>query len=148
MDPHPVIVIIRDNRDYIRVLLYSYYTTITGWGVLLRAGSIHHQAMGTTKDYGWYVKSLSTPYLGAISVGEIDLTNRGHLTLATDVVLKALTEGIGNGLSLFSGPCCILARYSNPKASGSHHLGPFRTPCSANRPGFWEDRVQSLGCRV
>ena len=27
---------IRDNRDYLRVLLYSYYTTITGWGVLLR----------------------------------------------------------------------------------------------------------------
>ena len=27
--PHPVIVTIRDNRDYIRVLLYSY-TTITG----------------------------------------------------------------------------------------------------------------------
>ena len=22
----------RDNRDYTRVLLYSYYTTITGWG--------------------------------------------------------------------------------------------------------------------
>ena len=34
--PHPVIVTIRDNRDYIRVLLYSYYTTITGWGVLLK----------------------------------------------------------------------------------------------------------------
>ena len=33
--PHPVIVAIRDNKDYIRVLLYSYYTTITGWGVLL-----------------------------------------------------------------------------------------------------------------
>ena len=28
--PHPVIVTIRDNRDYIRVLLYFYYTTITG----------------------------------------------------------------------------------------------------------------------
>ena len=28
-------VTIRDNRNYIRVLLYSYYTTITGWGVLL-----------------------------------------------------------------------------------------------------------------
>ena len=28
--PHPVIVTIRDNKDYIRVLLYSYYTTITG----------------------------------------------------------------------------------------------------------------------
>ena len=26
---------IRDNRDYISVLLYSYYTTVTGWGVLL-----------------------------------------------------------------------------------------------------------------
>ena len=34
--PHPVIVTIRDIKDYIRVLLYSYYTTITGWGVLLR----------------------------------------------------------------------------------------------------------------
>ena len=34
--PHPVIVAIRDNRDYSRVLLYSYYTTITGWGILPR----------------------------------------------------------------------------------------------------------------
>ena len=34
--PHPVIVTIMDNRDYIRVLLYSYYTTITVRGVLLR----------------------------------------------------------------------------------------------------------------
>ena len=33
--PHPVVVTVGDNRDYIRVLLYSYYTTITGWGVLL-----------------------------------------------------------------------------------------------------------------
>ena len=23
---------IKDNGNYIRVLLYSYYTTITGWG--------------------------------------------------------------------------------------------------------------------
>ena len=29
--PHPEIVTIRHNRDYTRVLLYSYYTTITGW---------------------------------------------------------------------------------------------------------------------
>ena len=36
MDPHPVVVAIRNNRDYFRVLLYSYYTTIAGWGVLLR----------------------------------------------------------------------------------------------------------------
>ena len=33
--PHPVRVTIRDNKDYIRVLFYSYSTTITGWGVLL-----------------------------------------------------------------------------------------------------------------
>ena len=26
---------IRDNKEYIRVLVDSYYTTITGWGVLL-----------------------------------------------------------------------------------------------------------------
>ena len=25
----------KDNKDYIRILLYSYYTTITGWGVFL-----------------------------------------------------------------------------------------------------------------
>ena len=30
--PHPVIVTIRDNKEYIRVRLYSCYTTITGWG--------------------------------------------------------------------------------------------------------------------
>ena len=30
--PHPVTVSIRDKRDYIRVRLYSYDTTITGWG--------------------------------------------------------------------------------------------------------------------
>ena len=30
--PHPVIVTIQDNGNYIKVLLYSYYTTITGWG--------------------------------------------------------------------------------------------------------------------
>ena len=37
--PHPVIVTIRDNKDYIRVLLYSFHTTITGCGVLLRNAS-------------------------------------------------------------------------------------------------------------
>ena len=35
MDPPPVIVAIRDNEDSICVLLDSYCTTITGWGVLL-----------------------------------------------------------------------------------------------------------------
>ena len=30
--PHPVIVTIKDTKDYTRVLLCSYYTAITGWG--------------------------------------------------------------------------------------------------------------------
>ena len=34
--PHPVTVTVRANKDYMRVLFYSYYTTITRWGVLLR----------------------------------------------------------------------------------------------------------------
>ena len=36
--PHPVIVTARDYRDYVRVLLYSCYTTIKRWGggVLLK----------------------------------------------------------------------------------------------------------------
>ena len=33
--PHAVIVTIMDNTDYIRVLFYSYCTTVIGWGVLL-----------------------------------------------------------------------------------------------------------------
>ena len=37
--PQPVIVTIRDERDYIRALLYSCYTTITRWGVLLSYSS-------------------------------------------------------------------------------------------------------------
>ena len=28
--PYPVLVVLRDNKDYTRVLFYSYYTTITG----------------------------------------------------------------------------------------------------------------------
>ena len=35
VNPQPVVVTIRDNKDYIRVLLYSYYSTITGWGVFI-----------------------------------------------------------------------------------------------------------------
>ena len=34
--PHPVIVTTMDNKDPIRVLLCSYCTTITGWGVHLK----------------------------------------------------------------------------------------------------------------
>ena len=33
--PFPLLVTIRDNKDHIRVLLYSYYNTIPGFGALL-----------------------------------------------------------------------------------------------------------------
>ena len=33
VDPHPVILTIRDNGDSIRVLVYSYDITLTMWGV-------------------------------------------------------------------------------------------------------------------
>ena len=36
--PHSVIVTLKDNGDYIRVLLYSRDTTITGWKLLLNFG--------------------------------------------------------------------------------------------------------------
>ena len=37
--------------------------------------------MGTTKDYCRYIQALLTPYLGAIAVGEIDLSKvLFHLT--------------------------------------------------------------------
>ena len=29
--PYPFIAIIRDDKDSVKVLLYSHYTTITGW---------------------------------------------------------------------------------------------------------------------
>ena len=43
---HLVIVTIRDNKDYVRVPFYSYYTQFTGWG-------------GPPKDIGLTAKSLS-----------------------------------------------------------------------------------------
>ena len=35
VDPHPVIVTLRDNKDCTRVLFYCYHSTIAGWEVLL-----------------------------------------------------------------------------------------------------------------
>ena len=46
--PHPVVVTVRDNGDYIRALVHSDYTTITGWGVHLRPiqSSIYSELKG------------------------------------------------------------------------------------------------------
>ena len=59
----PVIVAIRDNGDDIRALLYSYQTTITGWGVppnsyvksFIRLGSVNRvvQDFGGRELWSW-----------------------------------------------------------------------------------------------
>ena len=43
-----------DNKDYIRVLLYSYYTTITGWGVLLMYPETAHKAASRGFPLGFW----------------------------------------------------------------------------------------------
>ena len=48
MDPPPIVAT-RDNKDYIRVLLYSDYPTIAGWGLLLRF---------RIQDVGWSAKGI------------------------------------------------------------------------------------------
>ena len=53
MDPHPEIVTVRDDKDYIRVLVYSYHTTITGWGVLLSFIGFRAQGLGVLDDSGY-----------------------------------------------------------------------------------------------
>ena len=41
---------IGDNRDYIRVLLYSHYTTITGWGVRFCFFGVGEFELGQRRD--------------------------------------------------------------------------------------------------
>ena len=56
--PHPAIVTIRKKRDYIRVLLYSYYIAITGWGVLLRCSLfVFRSLLDQTLDQGLMLRS-------------------------------------------------------------------------------------------
>ena len=58
--PRPVIVTIMDNKDFIRVLIYSYYTTITGWGVKPKPQTL--TSGGPPKVY---LSSMTTVLLGA-----------------------------------------------------------------------------------
>ena len=61
--PHPVIVTIKVNKDYIRVLLYSSYTTITGWGVLLNDTN---QQLGPRASEK-HVTSMASHYLKTLN---------------------------------------------------------------------------------
>ena len=56
--PHPVIVTRRDNKDCIRVLLYSSSTTITGWGVLL-THTAKHQSLRMGRSFSSFFFGVS-----------------------------------------------------------------------------------------
>ena len=49
---------IRDIKDYIKVLLYSYYTTITGWGVGYGLGGPTLPVIVTIRVNGDYIRVL------------------------------------------------------------------------------------------
>ena len=53
MDPHPVIMTMRDTGKHTRVLLWSNSTTITGWGLLLtyRVGRSGDARFASPRDY-------------------------------------------------------------------------------------------------
>ena len=83
--PHPVIVTIRDNRDYIRVLLYSYYTTITGWGVLLRYATFHHRGGPQYRPPNTIILLIATPQKGPLVQGSLSPSNDQALRIKTDL---------------------------------------------------------------
>ena len=66
-----------DNRDDIRVLLYSYYTTITGWGVLLKYPQIlcDPQNAKTPKNVNACFHTILIPFLKAAPLGSKDPNN-------------------------------------------------------------------------
>ena len=54
--PHPVIVTIEDNKDYVRVLLYSYYRvgvllTLMTWGIAKLRSSPAYQLQNSANPY-------------------------------------------------------------------------------------------------
>ena len=77
---------IRDNTDYIRVLLYSYYITITGWGVLLRDSKDTVQESRGQGPRGFRTGSRTLEQEGAW---------RAHISssLKNDMVWKAFCWG-------------------------------------------------------
>ena len=81
--PHPVIVTIGDIKDYIRVLIYSYYTTIAGWGVLLSSILCllsRCKEMQSTRFVAMIPVELTCKHLGACYVTTILLTTTITIT--------------------------------------------------------------------
>ena len=68
MDPPPAIVTIMDNKDYIGVLLYSSYTTITGWGVLHLKASPGFLCLEQIRAYTPRSKHTPCSWIGLLSL--------------------------------------------------------------------------------
>ena len=71
--PHPcMIVTTRDDRDDVRVLLYSQYTTITGWGphkLLYRpTGDLRPQIFAALRSESWSPRIAPVPGRVAVVV--------------------------------------------------------------------------------
>ena len=105
--PHAVIVTMRDNRDYIRVLLYSYYTTITGWGVLLRHAhylkSEKHPPARPPTTPEFYPPSPTCSVLQRFIILEDLLSASGN------VVVALAHDGPGSSLDVFYDLCASAA---------------------------------------
>ena len=76
---------IRDIRDYIRVLLYAYYTTITGWGGVLL--TLNSQTLERTDMRLRGVLSLP----GGLSLGVAVLHVSGLLKFDAGMIRAAST---------------------------------------------------------
>ena len=59
MDPPPSNSDVRDNRDYITALLYSHYTAISGWGVLLTSVYVMLGRLGNHNMFSILLKILA-----------------------------------------------------------------------------------------
>ena len=102
---YPVIVIIGDNRDYTRVLLYSYYTTITGWGVLLRQTHQTRQELHMrlrSREKLLSMETLKAMRLGMPALGPMQISNptrRVHIVLGLywdmENRMETTTQGSG-----------------------------------------------------
>ena len=91
---------IRDNKDYIRVLPYSYYTTITGWGVLLRNNAMHATAVPIVHLAGSIIVTISAKSMkrGFLKIIPIEFPIR-TVTISSESLLLMHSLGVCRGLA-------------------------------------------------
>ena len=116
--PHPVIVTIRDIKDCIRVLLYSYYTIITEWRVLLKY-AFNSEEGGISFDHTLHLVGLGTKD----SAHQQRLKTKEHSimepTFTAPDMCCHFSECPHTGISHFAYSTVSKPRTANPKASNS-----------------------------